>query len=309
MSPRIHSLRLFLFSLPLLLGSFSAHAETAPKTPDQTETKAAPADQSHGEPIHLYWKQEEIYDHNKQTVTLTGGARAVRGDVTLDADMLVGYLRDKAPSAKTEQDDKKNGNDLMGGNMELYRVEAIGHVHFYNQTSQGWGDHGIYDVDRAVILLTGKHMKFTTPHQIMTARDLVEYYPKERITIGRGDASVTNDEGKRVIADILKSVGLSDAQKAQQQKENGKSNGSLDRAYGWGHVVIKTDKQVATGDRGVYLFGPELARVIGHVHITQGQNQNNGSQAVVNMKTGIATMLPGHDSPIQGLVVPNEANQ
>lgn len=307
MSQHNYRLSLYFFISALLLTPLTGYAEPASgSSPSSTETQNAPSDQSHGEPIHLYWKQEEIYDHNKQTVTLTGGARAVRGDVTLDADILIGYLRDKVASPNSASKDKNN-NDVMGGNMELYRVEAIGHVHFYNQTSQGWGDHGIYDVDRAVILLTGKHMKFTTPHQIMTARDLVEYYPKERITIGRGDASVTNDEGKRVIADILKSVGLTDAQKAQQTEKD--HNGSLDRAYGWGHVVIKTDKQVATGDRGVYLFGPELARVIGHVHITQGQNQNNGSQAVVNMKTGIATMLPGHDSPIQGLVVPNETHQ
>ncbi|QHI95357.1 hypothetical protein GT348_02895 [Aristophania vespae] len=291
----------------LLPVSGYAQQTTAPQSDYQTKADSPP-DQSHGEPIHLYWKKEEIYDRNKQTVTLTGGARAVRGDITLDADVLIGYLRHKASSADQSQSSKKT-NDVMGGNMELYRVEAIGHVHVYNKANQGWGDHGIYDIDKNVMLMTGKNMKFTTPHQVLTARDLVEYYPKDHVTIGRGDATVTNDDGRRVTADILKSVGLSNNQKAQKQNNTNSNASKLDRAYGWGHVIIKTDKQVATGDRGVYLFGPELARLIGHVHITQGQNQNNGSQAVVNMKTGIATMLPGHDSPIQGLIVPNEASQ
>nr|WP_245539074.1 LptA/OstA family protein [Saccharibacter floricola] len=284
----------------LCSSAFAASTAVGPKTPDR----------SHGQVVHLYWKKEEIYDRNQQTVTLTGGARAQRGDITVDGDVLIGYLRHKAANPAAPKKDNASGDSSM----ELYRVEARGHVHVYNLRDQGWGDHGLYDVDKAVMIMTGKNMKFTTPRQTMTARDLVEYYPNTHVSIGRGEATVTTTDGHRIIADVLEAIGLSNQQKAQNAADAARSgqapsNSSLDRAYGWGHVVIRTRNQVATGDRGVYLFGPQLARLIGHVHVTQGQNQNNGSQAIVDMKTGISHMLPGTDSPIQGLVVPNEANQ
>ncbi|WP_241663712.1 LptA/OstA family protein [Oecophyllibacter saccharovorans] len=293
--------------------------------PGSGSDNKSPADASHGQPVHLYWKGQEIYDHNRQTVTLIGGARAVRGDTTLDGDVLIGYLRKKAPPpGQAEAPSSTASEDPLGGSLELYRIEARGHVHVYNLKDQAWGDHGIYDVDRALMLMTGQHLKVMTPQDVMTARDLMEYYPKARISVGRGNASLTTNDGKRVTADIMESFGMSDLQKAQRdaadrrQAEIARRRGlpppkstnssNMDRAYGWGHVVVRTQTQTATGDRGVYLFGPELARLVGHVHVTQGQNQNNGSQALVNLRTGVSTMLPGTNSPIQGLVVPNEAS-
>lgn len=266
-------------------------------------------DISHGEVIHLFWKKEEIYDKNAQTVTLTGGARVIRGNVTLDSDTLIGYLRNKAPSpapkTSTTPIDSSEDNAQDGGSMELYRVEARGHVHIIHNQDQGWGDHGLYDVDKDIILLTGTKMKFVTPQEIITARDLIEYYPKTHISIARGNATVTTKDGKRITGDILEAVGKSTSQKTTKNKEDNK----LDRAYGWGHLIIRSNNQTATGDRGIYLFDAELARLVGHVHVTQGQNQNNGSQALVNMKTGISRMLPDNQSPIQGLVMPNEAGE
>lgn len=273
-------------------------------------------DMSHGEAVQLFWKNEEIYDRNAQTVTLTGGARAVRGDVTVDADTLIGYLRKKTPppgqpaSPPPAAGAKGNGSgDPMGGSLELYRIEARGNVHIYNQTDKGWGDHALYDMDQAVMVMTGKHLKLTTPQDVLTARDVMEYHSKTRMSVGRGDATVTTNDGKQVKADVLVSFSkASDTPASAGDNPMGGGSSKLDRAYGWGHVVLRTQTQTATGDRGVYVFDTQIARLIGHVHITQGQNQNNGSQAIVNMKTGIATMLPGTDSPIQGLIVPNEAN-
>ncbi|QDH17546.1 LptA/OstA family protein [Swingsia samuiensis] len=274
---------------------------------------AAGLDMSHGEAVKLFWKGEEIYDRNAQTVTLTGGARAVRGDVTIDADELIGDLRKKAPPANQPKPDHPNDNDPMGGSLELYRIEARGHVHIYTQTDQGWGDHALYDMDQAVMVMTGHNLKLVTPQDVLTARDSMEYYSKTRMSVGRGNATVTTNDGKQIKADVLVSFSKPDSPTPNNAAKTssgplGGGSSKLDRAYGWGHVVLRTQTQTATGDRGVYVFDSQIARLIGHVHVTQGQNQNNGSQAVVNMKTGIATMLPGSDAPIQGLVVPNEAN-
>ena len=42
------------------------------------------------------------------------------------------------------------------------------------------------------------------------------------------------------------------------------------------------------------------------MHITRGQNQLNGSEAIVNMKTGISRLLAGNTGRVQGLLVPND---
>jgi len=49
-----------------------------------------------------------------------------------------------------------------------------------------------------------------------------------------------------------------------------------------------------------------IARIAGHVRITRGQNQLNGSEAIVNMKTGISRLLAANEGRVQGLLMPNE---
>jgi lipopolysaccharide export system protein LptA len=55
-----------------------------------------------------------------------------------------------------------------------------------------------------------------------------------------------------------------------------------------------------------------MARLGGNVKITRGQNQLNGAEADVNMKTGIATLVartPGAGQTpgrVHGLVMPND---
>ena len=59
----------------------------------------------------------------------------------------------------------------------------------------------------------------------------------------------------------------------------------------FGNVSIRTPTDTVTGDRGVYVPDTGMARLGGNVRITRGQNQLNGAEADVNMKTGIATLV------------------
>ena len=49
-----------------------------------------------------------------------------------------------------------------------------------------------------------------------------------------------------------------------------------------------------------------MARLGGNVRITRGQNQLNGAEADVNMKTGIATLVSRRSGRVHGLVVPDD---
>ena len=82
--------------------------------------------------------------------------------------------------------------------------------------------------------------------------------------------------------------------------------GRLERVEAFNHVTVRTVTDIVTGDRGVYVPDTGIAHLGGHVRITRGLNQINGSEAVVNMKTGVATLLAGDSGRVSGLVVPNE---
>lgn len=206
------------------------------------------------------------------------------------------------------------GTDDSGAN-EIYRLEAIGHVHIFTQTDQGWGDKAVYDIDQATLVMTGHAMKLTTPQDVLTSRDTMEYYSQPRISIGRGDATVTTNEGKQIKADVL--VGYSAPpdnnappnQAADAKKQGGdpiaNGSGKLEKVNAFGHVWVRTQTETITGDRGVYVPDTGIARIVGNVHITRGQNQLQGSAAIINMHTGVATMTERPGERVSGLVVPN----
>ena len=75
----------------------------------------------------------------------------------------------------------------------------------------------------------------------------------------------------------------------------------------FGNVTVRTVTDTAIGDRAVYVPDSGIARLAGRVRITRGENQLDGSEAEVNMKTGIARLLSGTGERVQGLVLPNDA--
>ena len=205
------------------------------------------------------------------------------------------------------------------GNNEIYRLEADGHVHIFTQTDQAWGDHGIYDIDQAVLVLTGKHLKLTTPQDVLTARDAMEYWSQKHMAVGRGDASATSVDGRRITGDTLVAYTVDNAAprppgtpapppppKPDKNQDPLAASGKIQRVEAFGHVQVRTATEIVNGDRGVYVPDTGLARIVGRVHITRGANQLNGNQAIVNMKTGVATMVQRAGERVQGLIVPND---
>ena len=70
-----------------------------------------------------------------------------------------------------------------------------------------------------------------------------------------------------------------------------------------------TATDIVQGDRAVYDPALGIARIAGHVHITRGQNELVGSEALVNMKTGISRLLSHSRDQVKGLIMPNQASQ
>jgi lipopolysaccharide export system protein LptA len=279
-------------------------------------------DLSHGGPVTVTAAGGIDWNQGEQTVTAHDDARAVRGDVTVTADRLVAHYRkkagapaDAAATATPPADNAAAPADT--GNNEIYRLEADNHVHIFTATDQAWGDHGVYDIDEAVLVLTGGALKLTTPQDVMSARDTMEYWSQKHMAVGRGNAVVTSNDGRRIKADTLVGYTVDNSQPgaakpaAQVEKSNKPVDplmqaGKLQRVEAFGHVEVRTATEIVTGDRGVYVPDTGLARIVGHVHVTRGENQLNGSAAIVNMKTGVATISQAPGARVQGLVVPNE---
>ncbi len=202
--------------------------------------------------------------------------------------------------------------------LELYELDAVGHVHIYTATDNAWGDHAVYSLDSDVLVLTGQHLKLTTPHDVITAKDAIEYYSVKREAVARGDALIVADDGRSIAADTL--VGYlappatapgapaAPSHRGRARLIRWARPGSLRKVDAIGHVIVHTPTDTATGNTGVYLPQTGQARLGGDVHIIRGPNELTGSDALMNTKTGIATLLAAPGGQVAGTILPNSAN-
>ncbi len=163
-------------------------------------------DMSHGGPIAVTAQDGIEWRQNQQVVIARGDARAVRGDVTVTADRLIAHYRKKPTAAgatPAPQPPPKEGGGLTMGDTdtsgnEIFRVEAEGNVHIFTPTDHAEGaDHAVYDLDQAVLVMTGPALKLTTPNDVLTARDDMEYWSQKHMAVARGDAVVVTNDGRR----------------------------------------------------------------------------------------------------------------
>ena len=278
-------------------------------------------DMTQGGPIQITARDGIEWRQAEQVVIAKGDAKAVRGNVTVTADRLMAWYRRKgeAPAAQPVATGLTGATETEGN--EVYRMRAEGNVHVYTLTDQGWGDQATYDLDQAVLVMTGGALKLTTPSDTLTARDTLEYWSQKHMAVARGDAVVLTNDARRISAETLVAYTI-ESPNAAATPPTGPSAappapppagdsmaamaGKLERVEAFNDVSIRTVTDIVTGDRGVYVPDTGVAHIGGHVRISRGMNQINGSEAVVNMKTGVATLLAGDTGRVSGFVVPND---
>jgi lipopolysaccharide export system protein LptA len=273
-------------------------------------------DLSKGGPINVTAQSGIEWLQNQHEVIATGDARAVRSNVTVVADRLIAFYRPKngaaqqtsapQPIATTDED--------TGGN-EIYRLEAESNVKIFTPTDMAQADKAVYDLDQAVLVLTGNNLRLTTPNDVLTARDDLEYWSLRHMAVARGDAVIITKDNRRIQADILVAYTTPTASTNQPQATKTSTNsnddlasqsGKLEKAEAFGHVLLRTQTDIVTGDRGVYVPETGMAVLLGNVRITRGQNQLAGAEAIVNMKTGVSRLVSGNAGRVSGLIVPND---
>ncbi len=296
-------------------------------------------DLSQGGPIDITAQNGIEWQQNQHRVIASGNATAVRQNVTVDADRLIAYYRKKtdttatsaagtqaaapaatAPASASASPSQPGlaGDEDTSGN-EIYRVEAEGHVVIFTPTDRAQGDHAVYDLDQAVMVMTGHDLRLTTPNDVITARDDLEYWAQKHMAVARGDAVVVTKDARRIAADVLVAyttpapatppVPTPVAAKPAAPSSAADplaASGKLEKVEAFGHVSIRTPTDVVTGDRGVYVPETGIAILVGDVRITRGENQLAGVRAEVNLKTGVSRLLSGNSNRVQGLIVPDD---
>ncbi|MFN6953630.1 MAG: LptA/OstA family protein [Acetobacteraceae bacterium] len=266
-------------------------------------------DLSRGGPVEVTARDGIEWRQNEQAVVAIGDARAVRDGVTLSADRLTARYRPRSGAA-AQQGDAANP---VGGS-EIWRLEADGSVRIETPTERAEGARAVYDMDQAVMVLSGAGLRLTTPDAVLTARDSLEYWPQRRMAVARGDALVVSADGRRIRADTLVGHFLEEAPArpatpAQPGARAGvPGQGSrIDRVEAFGNIEIRTADEVVRGERGVYSPITGTARVTGNVRITRGENQLNGAEAIVDLRAGTARLVAAPGERVQGVVLPGSA--
>ena len=264
------------------------------------------ADQKSGVPLEVYADQGLELSQDAKTVIGRGNAKAIRGRVTVTADVLIAHYREHSGTAgQAPPPAKAPGNGgaapQPGGNSEIWRVEATGHVTIASPSQTATGDHADYNIDDAVVVLTGTNLRLVTPTDTVTARDSLEFWERTHQAVARGNAVALRGE-KRIQADVL----VADFSKNSQQQME------IRRARGYDKVVLTTPHEVVTGDRADYLLETGIVNITGSVKMTRDDNQLDGGYAVVNLNTGVSRLYPvapggrGTEKQVKGLFVPQQ---
>ena len=224
----------------------------------------------------IEWQQENL------VFLARGNARAVRGEVTVFADELRAYYREKTD-----------------GSTDIWRLDAIGKVRIKTPGETAFGKKAIFQVNKGVLVLSGGTVRLVTTTDEITADKQIEYWEKKLLAVARGNAFAKRGK-KRLRADVLAAYFRVD--------ENGKNK--LYRVDAFDRVRIVTGKDTATSDRAVYNVESGIATLTGSVKLARGKNVLKGCRAEINLNTNVSKLYScpasadGVQERVQGVLRP-----
>ncbi len=219
----------------------------------------------------IEWRREE------KVYIARGNASVARGEVKVRAETLTAHYRDTAE-----------------GGTDIWRIDADGEVILSSLSGTAYGDKGVYDVIKGILVLEGGNLKLETESYTVTARESLEYWEPQQMVVARGDAVVIF-EGRRLEADVVTAYFRDVPAEAQGEGAAGSESSEtrLQRIEAFGDVKISSPREVAHSERGVYDVESGIATLYGSVKITRGQDQLNGEYGEVNLNTGVSRLLAG----------------
>lgn len=228
-------------------------------------------------PVEIFADEGIEWRREDKVYIARGNAEVRQGDITLFAQVLTARYRGEGDSG------------------DITDFVANGSVRIVTPDTRVYGQRGTYNVASEVMIMTGGDLRLESGDDVVTAKDSLEYRPKERLAIARGDAQVERRDpakgtSNQVRADVLTAHLTADGK-------------SFEMVEADDNVEVLTPCEYVAANRGRYLVSEQIATLEGNVRITRGQNQLNGENAEVDLRTGVST-LKGGGGRVSGLLVP-----
>lgn len=214
-------------------------------------------------PIEIYADQGIEWQRQELVFIANGNARAVRGEVTVRADVLRAYYREKA-----------------GSGTDIWRLDAQGAVKITAPNQTAVSELAVYDVDNSVLVLSGGKVRLDTDVDHITADQQVEYWEKKQLAVARGNAIAVRED-KKIHAEVL----------AAYFRRNQDGKNKVHRVEAFDNVRIDAASDVVTADRGIYNVESGIATLTGSVMIERGSNRLKGCSAEVNLNTSVSKLF------------------
>ncbi len=205
----------------------------------------------------IEWQQENLI------FLARGNARAVRGPVTVFADELRAYYREKPD-----------------GSTDIWRLDANGKVRIKTPGETAYGQKAIYQIDAGILVISGGRVRLVAGSDEITADKQIEYWEKKQMAVARGNALAVRKD-KRLRADVLAAYFRVD--------KNGENK--IYRVDAFDRVKIVTDKNTAMSNRAVYNVESGIATLTGSVKLVRGNSVLTGCSAEVNLNSGVSKIF------------------
>lgn len=285
--------------LGLMVGLVGTAQAKALPAPQESTKESAPKQVEVTADGSLEWYQDQsIY-------VARGNAKAVRGEMVVEADLLTAHEREKPSTTKGEKsakpapDKAKDAKTNDNGAGDIDKMTAEGNVRITDTRQRVTGDHAVYDLDQHVEVVTGKHLRYETEKEIVTARDSLEYWEDRKMAVARGNA-VADKGDRHVEGDVLT---------AEFRDE---PNGSQDlwKMTAVGHVTVITKGNVSRGDKAVYDVSRDIAILMGNVHITRADGtQLTGDVGEVDFNTNQSRLMNQGGGRVRALLTSKSTNK
>jgi len=243
----------------IILLAFAVFGMTAPVAAQGLDDLTSDSE----EPVEIFADDGIEWIQDKKQYIARGNAQAKRSDVIVNADVLTAHYR-----------------DTDAGGTDIWRLDADGNVKITNPTTVAQGDRAVFNIDKGILVLTGRNLKMTADGNVVTAKDSLEFWQNKEMAVARGDAKV-NSQGKVLTADILTAYFHDVAGEGTK----------IQRLEAFGNVKIETPTETATSDRGVYEIETGVASIYGSVKIIRDKNILTGEYGQVNLNTGVSRLL------------------
>lgn len=179
--------------------------------------------------------------------------------------------------------------DTVRGKIAVRELFADGGFQVTTDRETLTGEQALYDLQKGYLRITGNTIRLTTPQQQASATRSFEYWDATQRAVIKGNATVTQD-GNTLRADTLTLF--------LRRESPGSRRMTIRRAEAAGNVRITTPQESLSGASGFYDADTGIVRINDKVMLRRGGHALAGSDAEVNLKTGVSTLR--NTSPAEG---------